>query len=148
MVRRLADALLRKADEHKLERSKAGSPISPPSRQELGLPPRLAAVFAPVDSRALGTAVGLTLGALVAMVTTCHIVVQPPHAPNIGLLAHYFYGYSVSPQGIGVGFIWGCVTGVVLGWLAGAVRNAILRLTLTLVHRGASLGQPFLDDLS
>jgi hypothetical protein len=140
--------MLRNADEHRLEAGKPVSRMSPLIRPEPSLPPRLAVIFAPVNARALGIAVGLTLGVLVALVTTFHVIVRPAHAPDIGLLTQYFFGYAVSPLGVAVGFIWGFVAGLVLGWFAGAVRNVVLRLTLALVHRSASLAQPFLDDLS
>jgi hypothetical protein len=147
-VRELADSMGRKADDRTLEIVKAGSRISSPGGPETALPARLTAVFAPVHTGALGVAVGLTLGALVALLTTFHVIVRPPRAPDIGLLSQYFPGYAVSPQGIGIGFTWGFVTGLILGWFAGAARNVVLRLTLTLVHRRASLAQPFLDDIS
>ena len=41
------------------------------------------------------------------MITAFHVVVRPANAPDLGLLAHYFYGYSVSWPGIGVGFVMG-----------------------------------------
>ena len=147
-VRLLGDAMLRNTDEHRFETRKLGSHTPPQFRLDLSLPPRLASMLLPVNARALGIAMGLTLGVLVTLVTTFHVIVRPSHAPNIGLLTQFFYGYAVSPQGIAVGFIWGFVTGLVFGWLAGLVRNAILRLRLIVLHRSASLTQPFLDDLS
>ena len=140
--------MLRKSGEDKFDVGGRVLPMIPASRRDPGLPTSLAAVFAPVNARALGLAVGLTLGMLVALVTTFHVVVQPLHAPNIGLLTQYFYGYAVSPGGVAVGFIWGALTGFALGWFGGVVRNTVLRLTLAIVHRKANLSQPFLDDLS
>ena len=113
----------------------------------LVLPPALAHAFAPVHKRALGTAVGLALGASVAMLTAFHVAVQPEKAPDVGLLAHYFYGYSVSWRGVGVGFFWGFVTGFVTGWFVGLVRNFTLTAWLLILRTKANLAQPFLDDI-
>lgn len=113
----------------------------------LSLPPALASAFAPVHKGALGTAGGLALGASVAMLTAFHVAVQPAKAPDIGLLAHYFYGYSVSWRGVGVGFFWGFVTGFVTGWFVGLVRNFTLMAWLLIVRIKANLAQPFLDDI-
>jgi hypothetical protein len=111
------------------------------------LPPALARACASVHKGALGMALGLALGALVAMLTAFHVVVQPAKALDVGLLAHYFYGYSVSWRGIGVGFFWGFVTGFVTGWFLGLVRNFTLTAWLLIVRTKANLAQPFLDDI-
>jgi hypothetical protein len=118
-----------------------------PTDPALSLSPLLASAFAPVHKRALGTAVGLTLGAAVAIVTAFHVVVRPASAPDIGLLAQYFYGYTVSWRGIGVGFFWGFVTGFATGWFVGFVRNFTLNAWLLIVRTKANLAQPFLDDI-
>ena len=118
-----------------------------PSPTEPSLSPVLVRAFAPFHKRALGIAVGLTLGAAVALVTAFHVVTRPAHAPDIGLLAHYFYGYSVSWPGIGVGFGWGFVAGFMTGWFAGFVRNLTVAAWLLVVRTKANLAQPFLDDL-
>ena len=113
----------------------------------LSLPPGLAQAFAPIHKRALGTAVAIALGASMALLTTFHHVVQPVNAPDVGLLAHYFYGYSVSPAGIGVGFFWGFVAGFVTGWFIAFVRNLTLNAWLLVLRIRAQLAGPFLDDL-
>jgi len=111
------------------------------------LSPALAREFAPLHKRALGTAVGLTVGVSVAIVTAFHVAVRPANALDLGLLAQYFYGYSVSWQGIGVGFFWGSVLGFVIGWFVGFVRNFMVTAWLVVIRTKANLAQPFLDDL-
>jgi hypothetical protein len=114
----------------------------------MALPPSLAKAFAPIDSRALGVAVGLTLGGLVGAVTIFHLMLRPEDAPEIGLLASYFYGYSQSWSGAAVGLLWGSLTGFAIGWFAGAVRNLVLRVRVLLLRTRAELDQPFLDEIS
>jgi hypothetical protein len=118
-----------------------------PTNPALSLPPALVSAFAPVHQRALGIAVGLTLGASVAIVTAFHVVAEPANAPDVGLLAQYFYGYTVTGAGIGVGFLWGFATGFVTGWFVGFVRNFTVNAWLLVVRTKANLAQPFLDDI-
>src|SRR5262245_9024667 len=114
----------------------------------MALPPNLAKAFAPIDSRALGVAVGLTLGGLVVALTIFHLMLGPADAPDIGLLRSYFYGYSLSWPGTVVGLLWGSLTGFAIGWFAGAVRNLVLRARVLMLQTRAELDQPFLDDIS
>jgi hypothetical protein len=118
-----------------------------PTNPALSLSPALVSAFAPVHKRALGIAVGVTLGASVAIVTAFHVAVQPANAPDVGLLAHYFYGYTVTSPGIFVGFLWGFASGFVTGWFVGFVRNFTLTAWLLVVRTKANLAQPFLDDI-
>ena len=111
------------------------------------LSPALAREFAPLHKRALGTAVGLALGMSVSIVTAFHVIVQPANALDVGLLSHYFLGYSVSWQGIVVGFLWGFVTGFATGWFVGFARNFMVTAWLLVIRTKANLAQPFLDDL-
>ena len=113
----------------------------------LSLTPGLAKAFAPIHKSALGTAVGIALGGSMALLTAFHYVVRPVNAPDVGLLSHYFYGYSVSAEGIGVGFVWGFVAGFVTGWFIGFVRNLTLNAWLFVLRIQAHLAGPFLDDL-
>ena len=119
---------------------------SPRAPQEF-LSPALAREFAPVHKRAFGTAVGLTVGVSVAVVTAFHVIARPANAPDVGLLASYFYGYSVSWEGIGIGFFWGFATGFVTGWFVGFFRNFMVTAWLLVIRTKANLAQPFLDDI-
>ena len=70
-------------------------------------PEALSFAFAPIHKAALGVAVGLVLGSLIAAVTVFHLILRPTAGPNIGLLAQYFYGYEVTWFGAILGFLWG-----------------------------------------
>jgi len=121
--------------------------MSGPLDIDRSLPPQLAHAFAPVHKRALGIAVGLVFGALVALVTAFHVVVQPAAAPPIELLGEYFYGYTVSWTGAAIGFFWAFVVGFVTGWFGGFTRNVALATWLLVLRTKADLSQPFLDHL-
>jgi hypothetical protein len=120
---------------------------SSPKDPRLLLSPVLAREFALLHKRALGTAVGLTAGMSVSLITAFHVIVHPADALDLGLLSHYFYGYSVSWQGIGVGFFWGFATGFATGWFMGFARNFMVTAWLLVIRTKANLAQPFLDDL-
>ena len=111
------------------------------------LPPSLALAFAPVHKLALGVAVGMVCALLVAAVTALQIVAAPPNAPELSLLAQYFYGYTVSWPGAGVGAFWGFVTGFVAGWFVAFVRNFVLALWVIAVRANAELSNSFLDHI-
>ncbi len=113
---------------------------------DLSLPSLLASQFAPLHKRALGAAAGLTLGAVVALITLFHLVVHPEHAPDIGLLAQFFYGYSVSWRGVVVGALWGLILGFVAGYVGAGIRNLTLRVWLLVIRTRAMLAQPYMDE--
>lgn len=111
------------------------------------LPPSLALAFAPVHKLALGVAVGLVCALLVSAITAFQIVVAPPDAPELSLLAQYFYGYTVTWPGVAVGAFWGFVTGFVAGWFVAFVRNFVLALWVIIVKANAGLSNSFLDHI-
>jgi hypothetical protein len=90
------------------------------------LPEEIALAFAPLHKRALGTAVGVAFGLLVFVVTAFHVLTRPQEAIELGLLAQYFYGYTVSWKGAFLGFFWGLFTGFVAGWFLAFSRNLLL----------------------
>jgi hypothetical protein len=45
--------------------------------------------------------------------------------PHLGLLANFFPGYSVSGPGVAVGFLYGLVSGGLLGGFIGAAYNRL-----------------------
>jgi hypothetical protein len=120
-----------------------------PLQTDQSLPRRLAHAFAPVHKSALGIAVGLTFGLLLFAITAFHIIVAAASrdVELLGLLAQYFYGYSVTWQGAAVGLLWGFFTGYVTGWFAAFVRNLFLAVWLLLVRAKAHLNEPFLDHI-
>ena len=48
--------------------------------------------------------------------------------PHLGLLGQYFYGYTVSPTGCFVGFLYGAVVGAIIGWTLGFIYNLVAGL--------------------
>jgi hypothetical protein len=114
---------------------------------DASLPPSLALAFAPVHKLALGVAVGLVCSLLLAAITAFQVVAAPPDAPQLGLLAQYFYGYTVSGPGIAVGAFWGFVIGFVAGWFVAFVRNFVLALWVIAVRANAELSNSFLDHI-
>lgn len=111
------------------------------------IPPKLAMAFAPVYKRALGMAVGATFGGMIFVVTALHVVMHPVHAPDLTLMAQYFYGYSVSWTGAAIGLFWGFVSGFVMGWFIGFVRNLMTAVWVFAIRTKAKLSQPFLDHI-
>jgi hypothetical protein len=117
------------------------------SRTDRALPPSVALAFAPVHKRALGVAVGLVCGFLIAAVTVFHVVLRPAEGPSVELLSQYFYGYTVSWPGAVVGLCWGFATGFVAGWFVAFVRNFVLAAWLVVVRTKAELSNSFLDHI-
>ena len=105
--------------------------------------------FAPVHKRALGVAVGCVVGLGFFALTAFHIVLHPTNAPNIALLAHFFYGYEVSWRGALVGFCWGSFTGFVAGWFVAFVHNLVTALKVFVFKTRGELAQTkdFLDHI-
>ncbi len=121
-------------------------PAIAPARS--GLPPRLAAVAAPLRPRVLGLAVGVVLAAAFALLTASHLVLLPREAPHLALLSQFLRGYHVSPLGVVIAAAWGGALGFVAGWLLAAARNTAVRLWLEFVRARASLEKSeFLDGI-
>jgi len=105
--------------------------------------------FAPCHKRALGLAVGFTAALFTAALTLFHVIVAPPEAPAIGLLAQFFAGYEVSPSGVLVGAWWSFVVGFVAGWFAAFVVNLWVATWLLVIKARHDLGPTttFLDQI-
>ena len=105
--------------------------------------------FAPIHKRTLGVASGIVAALIVFAVTVFHIVGAPPGAPDIGLLAQYFYGYDVTWRGAFVGAWWSFVAAFVAGWFVAFVRNFVLATWLFLLRTKADLARTtdFLDHI-
>jgi hypothetical protein len=84
--------------------------------------------FAPLHKAALGLASGIVFALIFALITLVDFVVDPQQTAGLGLLAEYFYGYSVSLAGVLVGFAWGFAVGFVAGWFLAFVRNVVLAI--------------------
>ena len=109
----------------------------------------LALAFAPLHKQALGIAVGLAAGLVMAAVTIIVLVRGAEREINLNLLAAYFYGYSVSWRGVLVGFGWAFLVGFTIGWFVAFCRNLVLAISLFLVRTRAELVQTrdFLDHI-
>lgn len=106
--------------------------------------------FGIVHKRALGLAVGITVGGLVALATIIHVALEPGlDAPRLSLLAQYFYGYTVTPTGALIGGFWGFVTGFFGGWFLAFSRNFILALQIVLARArgGLDASRDILDHI-
>lgn len=49
----------------------------------------------------------------------------PEVGEHLGLLRHYYPGYSVTWTGSVIGFVYGALTGAVIGWSVGSIYNLI-----------------------
>ena len=75
--------------------------------------------FARFDIRALATATGLTLGALIWLASAALLLKASGSTAEVGqhlaLLAHFFPGYHVTWVGSVIGFAYGFVLGFAIG---------------------------------
>ncbi len=107
----------------------------------------LALLFSPLHKRALGTAFGAVFGLVVFVLTVHHLIVQPRF--NLGLLAEYFYGYTVTWQGAFIGLFWGFVAGFAGGWFLAFCRNLVITASMFVSRTRAELRatRDFLDHI-
>ena len=135
---------------------KAASPsdrVMPPitaANQRREPAPELYRAFAPIDKLAVGVALGITCGIGFFLVTAYHLLLLAAgEGPNLGLLANYFAGYTLSWSGAFVGLFWGFVVGFVLGWFAAFLRNLFTALYTFGVRAKADLmnTEDFLDHI-
>ena len=113
------------------------------------LPPALLLAFAPMHKRAFGTATGVAVALLIALLTVGVLVLPGARDFPLELLRAYFAGYSVSWSGVLVGAAWGFVVGFVAGWFAAFCRNLALAISTFLIRARAELSQTrdFLDHI-
>lgn len=105
-------------------------------------------LFAPLDKRAFGLALGIT-AALVLAITTAVDLMRPAPWLALNLLGHFFAGYNVSWTGLLVGAAWAFVTGFCAGWLLAFLRNFTLAASLFMLRTRAQLDEAsdFLDHI-
>lgn len=110
---------------------------------------QLAHVFAPLDKRALGLALGIVTALVLAFVTIISFVVDPQQRFPLALLNQFFFGYEVSLGGAFIGAAWGFVTGFFWGWFLAFTRNLVLAVWLMTVRVRADLAasRTFLDHI-
>jgi hypothetical protein len=105
-------------------------------------------LFAPLDKRAFGVALGVT-AALALGITTAVDVMLPRPWLALNLLHNYFAGYSVSWAGVFIGAAWAFAVAFCAGWLLAFLRNFILAASLFMVRTRAQLDEAsdFLDHI-
>lgn len=112
------------------------------------LPASASYLFAPLDKRAFGAAIGVAGAMTIAGVTVLDLLVPHPWL-GLGLLREYLAGYSVSWPGALIGAAWGFGVGFCAGWLLAFIRNLTLALSLFLIRSRAELDEAsdFLDHI-
>ena len=91
----------------------------------------LGTAFARLDRVAFGVAVGAGLGVALCVVTvTLAAAGTTPLGAFLMLLSQYFPGYRVSAWGAVLGLVYGFGAGFTLGWIAAALRNTLLFVSL------------------
>ena len=120
-----------------------------PDRVEDELPKSAMLLFAPIDKRAFGVAIGTVAALGLSAVTVAQLLIRPDPAPDLSLIAQYFPGYTVSYGGALVGAAWGFAAGFCGGWFTAFVRNLVLALSLFFLRSKAELAdsRDFLDHI-
>ena len=105
-------------------------------------------LFAPIDKRAFGLAIGITAALALALTTAIDLMLAKPWL-GLNLLGTYFAGYSVSWTGVLIGALWALGVGFVAGWLLAFLRNFTLAVSMFLVRTRAELDETsdFLDHI-
>ena len=108
---------------------------------EKALTPTLEEYFPRIDRLALAGATGAAAG-LGLFLATMLLVLKGGAVvgPTLGLLGHYFPGYTVSAPGAFLGLLYGFVTGGALGWTFALLRNSVMLLYVAIVRRRVEWG--------
>jgi len=120
-----------------------------PAETEEVLPREEMLLFAPVDKRAFGAAIGCVSALGVMVLTSIHLLLRPEPAINLDLLSQYMPGYEASWSGVVVGGVWALAIGFLAGWFTAFMRNLALALSLFLLRSKAelSVSRDFLDHI-
>jgi hypothetical protein len=120
-----------------------------PKEVEQELPRLAMMLFAPVDKRAFGAAIGTAIALGIAGLTAFELLAKPAPSINPGLLSQYFAGYTVSWTGAVIGGAWGFFVGFCAGWFTAFTRNLVMALSLFMLRSKAELdnSQDFLDHI-
>lgn len=114
------------------------------------LPEPVLLAFAPMHRLGMGVAGGVVCGAGLFLMTMILVLKGGyPIGPTLGLLGHFFFGYSVTFVGAFVGLAWGFVAGFLLGWAFALLHNALIWIWLVVVRSRAEMDQygDFLDHM-
>jgi hypothetical protein len=128
-----------------------------------GLEAPLRLVFAPLDKRAFGIAVGAWSALAVFGVTVYHLLLDRWLLENVEfladkkysgdplwLLAQYFRGYDpTSVGGAAIGALWALWVGFVMGWFLAFARNLVVAAWLFALRTREQLtaNREFLDHI-
>lgn len=112
------------------------------------LPPSTTFLFAPIDKRAFGVAIGIVTGLAIFLMTVVDLVMGTPWQ-GPWLLGQYFAGYTLSWQGALIGLAWGFAVGFCAGWFVAFTRNLALAISLFIIRTRAELDttRDFLDHI-
>lgn len=113
------------------------------------LPNSATLLFAPLDKRAFGVAIGVAAGLVIFAVTAIDLSLHSSPWLGLGLLAEYLVGYTVSWVGAFVGLLWGFLIGFCAGWFVAFVRNLVMAVSLFILRTRAELDdtRDFLDHI-
>jgi hypothetical protein len=120
-----------------------------PKVVDVELPRSTMLLFAPVDKRAFGAAIGTACALSMITLTVVELVLRPLPSIHPELLSQYFAGYTVSWIGAVVGGAWGFFIGFCAGWFTAFARNLALAISLFVLRSRAELSnsQDFLDHI-
>lgn len=97
--------------------------------------------FLPLHKRAFGTATGLAAALMLFVITAITTVIYPEDAFDLGLLANYFTGYSITWSGAFIGAAWAGFVGFVMGWFLAFARNFLVAITILYVRARVDYSQ-------
>ena len=120
-----------------------------PNLIEEKLPSEQSLLFAPLDKRAFGVAIGTVCALMIVGLTAVELIGAPNAEGDLSLLAQYFAGYTVSWLGAVIGGAWAFAVGFCAGWFTAFVRNLVLALSLFMMRSRAELDESrdFLDHI-
>jgi hypothetical protein len=120
-----------------------------PDLIEEKLPSEQSLLFAPIDKRAFGVAIGTVCALMIVGLTAVELIGAPNAEADLSLLAEYFAGYTVSWAGAVIGGAWAFAVGFCAGWFTAFVRNLVLALSLFMMRSRAELddSRDFLDHI-
>ncbi len=120
-----------------------------PREVDAELPHSAMRLFAPVDKRAFGAAIGCAVALGVILLTVVELTMKPSPSANLALLSQYFTGYTVGWGGAVIGGAWGFFVGFCAGWFTAFTRNLVMALSLFMLRSRAELdnSQDFLDHI-
>ncbi len=132
-----------------MTRDSASRTTAPITESGDELPRAASLLFAPIDKRAFGAAVGVASGLLIFAITVREVVARSPTTAGLALLDQYFPGYTVSWMGTLVGLAWGFALGFCAGWFVAFARNVVLAISLFMIRSRAELAETrdFLDHI-